>query len=443
MADEWRETTIGALCDDGVAELQTGPFGSQLHAREYVDSGVPVVPTAAIRRRRIDHDLLPRISPSKADQLSRHRLRCGDILFARRGAQATGQVAIVRAAEEGFISGTGVIRLRVRPGSTIVDADFLSHVLSDPTSVEWFKFHAIGATMPNLNEGIIRSFPLLLPPLQEQRAIAHMLGTLDDKIELNRRMSETLEAMVRALFESWFVRFDPVRAKMEGRDPGLPSDLAAPFPDRLVDSELGEIPEGWELGTLADVADLNPEVWTKDARPPTIRYVELSGTKWGRIDEIKEYSAFEAPSRAQRVLRPGDTIVGTVRPGNGSFALISQEGLTGSTGFAVLRPRAAEFTEFIYLAVTARDNIEWLAHVADGAAYPAVRPEVVAATPVALPPIGILQRFSSLARVLFARSAAAIAESRTLAALRDTLLPKLISGELRVQDAERLVAAAT
>ena len=103
----------------------------------------------------------------------------------------------------------------------------------------------------------------------------------------------------------------------------------------------------------------------------------------------------------------------------------------------VLRARA------YYLAVTARDNIEWLAHVADGAAYPAVRPEVVAATPVALPPIGILQQFSSLARVLFARSAVAIAESRALAALRDTLLPKLISGELRVKDAERLVAAAT
>src|SRR5690606_5066429 len=115
--------------------------------------------------------------------------------------------------------------------------------------------------------------PLLLPPLQEQRAIANMLGTLDDKIELNRRMSETLEEMARALFESWFVRFDPVRAKMEGRDPGLPSDLADLFPDRLVESELGEIPEGWQVEPFSEIVDVIgggtprtsvPEYWGGD-----------------------------------------------------------------------------------------------------------------------------------------------------------------------------------
>ena len=108
--------------------------------------------------------------------------------------------------------------------------------------------------MPSLNTRLLSSIVVPHPPLPEQRAIAHVLGTLDDKIELNRRMNETLEAMARALFKSWFVDFDPVRAKMEGRDTGLPQDIADLFPDRLVDSEMGEIPEGWEVEFLGDLA---------------------------------------------------------------------------------------------------------------------------------------------------------------------------------------------
>ena len=200
MASEWRGCTIGELCDAGVAELQTGPFGTQLHAYDYVGDGVPVVPTEAIRNRQIDHSVLPKISSGKAEELKRHRLESGDILFARRGVRATGHIGCVRPAEDGFLCGTGVIRLRVKKNDDSVSPDFLSHVLANPVSVEWFKFHAIGATMPNLNEGIIRSFPLQIPPLPEQRAIARILGALDDKIELNRRMNETLEAMAQAIF---------------------------------------------------------------------------------------------------------------------------------------------------------------------------------------------------------------------------------------------------
>jgi len=284
-----------------------------------------------------------------------------------------------------------------------------------------------------------------IPPLPEQRAIAHILGTLDDKIELNRRMSQTLEAMARALFKAWFVDFEPVRAKMQGRWqrgqslPGLPAHLYDLFPDRLVDSEPGEIPEGWEVATLADFATLNPEVWTQETRPALINYVDLSNTKWGRIETATSYEATSAPSRAQRVLRPGDTIVGTVRPGNGSYALIFEHGLTGSTGFAVLRPRTAHYVEFVYLAATEPENIETLAHLADGAAYPAVRPQVLVATPVVRPPDEVSVWFSQATGPMLARISQSERESRTLAALRDALLPKLISGEIRVMDAERFL----
>ena len=299
-----------------------------------------------------------------------------------------------------------------------------------------------GTSNPTLSRDSFGAQALPLPPLEHQRAIASVLGALDDKIELNRRMSETLEAMARALFKSWFVDFDPVRAKTEGRDPGLPKPIADLFPARFIDSELGEIPEGWEVGSLGDIAVLNPEAWTKSTRPGTIIYVDLSNIKWGHIDTVTSYAAGDAPSRAQRVLRPGDTIVGTVRPGNGSYALISRTGLTGSTGFAVLRPRIEECTEFVYLAATARDNIDALAHLADGGAYPAVRPEVVSATPIARPDRAVLASFSSCAGGLLARMAIADKESNTLAALRDTLLPRLISGELRVENTDTFIGEA-
>ena len=294
-----------------------------------------------------------------------------------------------------------------------------------------------------INSDELRALDIRLPPMCEQQAIAHVLGTLDDKIELNQRMNETLEATARALFKSWFVDFDPVRAKIEGRDTGLPQDIADLFPDRLVDSERDEIPEGWCASTLADVALLNPESWSNRNAPDRILYVDLANTKWGYIDDIQIYTWAEAPSRARRVLRRGDTIVGTVRPGNGSFSLIDRDGLTGSTGFAVLRPKTATEREIVWCAATSYDAIERLAHLADGGAYPAVRPRAVLDTVVVLPDTRVRLAFSSLAAPLVNRLQENQREARTLAALRDVLLPELIAGEIRVPDAEMAVESVT
>ncbi len=305
-----------------------------------------------------------------------------------------------------------------------------------------------GSPIPSTTRAAVYMLELDVPPKHEQQAISRILGTLDDKIELNRKENETLEAMARALFKAWFVDFEPVRAKLEGRWqrgqslPGLPAHLYDLFPERLAESELGEIPEGWEVTSLSEFSSLNPESWTKRTRPGEIRYVDLSNTKWGRVESVTNYEADDAPSRAQRVLRPLDTIVGTVRPGNGSYALISDEGLTGSTGFAVLRPLRRECSEFVYLAATARENIERLSNLADGGAYPAVRPEIVSATQVPRTSQELINEFSRQVSPMLAGIADNERTSSPLAQLRDTLLPKLISGELRVPDAERIVGVA-
>ena len=252
-------------------------------------------------------------------------------------------------------------------------------------------------------------------------------------------MNTALEAMAKAIFKDWFVDFGPTRAKVEGAAPYLAPDIWDLFPDRLDDTDK---PAGWGEGTVNDVTDLNPEAWSGRSRPEQVEYLDLANTKWGTVELTVRYTWTEAPSRARRVLRPGDTIVGTVRPGNGSFTYVDRDGLTGSTGFAVLRPKAAFYREFVYCAATSPENIDRLSHLADGAAYPAVRPDVVADTPISFPPEPVVRAFSEICAPLMARSESNKRENITLAATRDLLLPKLMSGEIRIRDAEQAVEAA-
>lgn len=380
------------------------------------------------------------ITDEQASALQGATVEEGDILLNLTGDGVTfARACAVPSAALPACVNQHVAIIRVDPDLAV--AGFVLAYLTHPSVKRYIEGFNAGGSRRAITKAHISSFLVPLPPLREQRAIARILGALDDKIELNRRMNETLEAMARAIFKSWFVDFDPVRAKAEGRDMGLPADLAALFPDGFEDSELGEIPRGWRVTSLAQYALLNNESWAKETRPDVIQYVDLGNTKWGRVEEIVEYTKADAPSRAQRVLRAGDTIVGTVRPGNGSYALVPEDGWTGSTGFAVLRPKREEYLELVYLTATTKENIEMLAHLADGAAYPAVRPDVVLATSlVTTESDHLIRRFSEIVSPLLRRMAASNNESRTLAALRDTLLPKLLSGEVRVPEPEGLVA---
>jgi type I restriction enzyme S subunit len=284
-----------------------------------------------------------------------------------------------------------------------------------------------------------RRMTVSLPSPQVQDEISETLSALDDKICLLRETNATLEAITQAIFKSWFVDFDPVRAKVVGRDPeGMPPEMADLFPSEFEESELGEIPKGWRRGTLADFAELNPESWSNKSHPEILLYVDLANTKDNRIELVAEYSFDEAPSRARRVLRDGDTIVGTVRPGNRSFAFIQEPplGLTGSTGFAVLRPRKPHYSEFVFIASTRTESIDILANLADGGAYPAVRPELVQQLQVVVPSESILLVFHEITSPLMRRVGLNNKEIDGIAGLRDTLLPRLMSGKLPVLELE-------
>lgn len=432
MASEWpqlslREANVSLIdCDH-----RTPPAA---------ETGYPYVAIPQLRGGRIDLSDVRLITPEHFEEWTKKaRPTAHDVILSRRCNP--GETAYVPPEQE-FALGQNLVILRA-DGSKVYPP-FLRWLVRGP---EWWdqiaKFLNVGAVFDSLKCADVPNFTLTVPPLREQRAIAHVLGTLDGKVECLWRMSETLEAMARALFRSWFVDFDPVRAKAERRDPGLPKPVADLFPDCFdEDSAMGEIPRGWESATLSDFADLNSESWSDNTAPDTVRYINLASTKWGSITSIAEYAWHEAPSRARRVLRPWDAIVGTVRPGNGSYTLVIEQGLTGSTAFAVLRPREPRYRSIVYLAATSVDNIERLSHLADGAAYPAIRPDVVSDTRLVSARSAVLDRFARIADPLLLRMAAAEQESRTLAALRDVLLPRIISGELRVKDADKFVKAA-
>ncbi len=447
MSIEWQDRTIGDLCDAGVLELQTGPFGTQLHAHDYVSDGVPVVPTEAIRNRQINHSVLPKITPSKAGELAQHRLEPGDILFARRGVQATGHIGCVREAEGGFICGTGAIRLRVTAQDGNICPDFLSHVLANPATVEWFKFHAIGATMPNLNEGIIRSFSFKMPPLPEQRAISHILGTLDDKIELNRKMNETLEAMARALFKSWFVDFDPVRAKAEGRNTGLPKHIADLFPDSFEDSELGEIPRGWEVKSVSYLADVvgGTTPSTKEAaywdggRHAWATPKDLSGLSVPVLLDTERRITDAGLAQVGPGLLPKGTVLLSSRAPIGYLA-VAEIPVAINQGFIAMVPKTG--TSNLFLLLWASVAHEEILSRANGSTFLEISKANFRPILVVNPSANGMKEFERLARPLYKRIVESVRESHTLENLRDTLLPKLISGELRVKKARRFIAGA-
>ena len=292
-----------------------------------------------------------------------------------------------------------------------------------------------GSAQPQLPIRDINRIEIPIPPPDEQRAIAHILGTLDDKIELNRRMNETLEAMARALFKSWFVDFDPVRAKAEGRDPGLPKHLADLFPDSFEDSELGEIPAGWRVGSVDDAFDL-----TMGQSPPGETYNEAGvglpfyqgSTDFGfRFPTRRIYCT--APTRLGKA---GDTLV-SVRAPVGDINMATEDCAIGR-GVAAVRHKTGS-RSYSYQFMQSIEEV-FARFEAEGTVFGSIGKKDFHAIASVNAPRELVLAYETRVSPLDDRVEINERESLTLAALRDTLLPKLISGELRVKDAERFIS---
>lgn len=296
-----------------------------------------------------------------------------------------------------------------------------------------------GSANPTLNRNVVHLLDACIPILDDQRKIAAVLSALDAKIALNHRINGELEGMAKLLYDYWFVQYNFPLSAAQAAALGKPHLTGKPYrtsggPMVYHDHLKREIPKGWKVGNLSELGHLNHRTWPNKDHPDQVTYLDLANAKNGEILSVQNFAWDEAPSRARRILTPGDTIFGTVRPGNRSFALVpkSDQILTGSTGFAVLTPRSSIYREFNYLSLTSESNINRLTTVASGAAYPAVNPEVVAAQTIALPDTDLIHHFHQTTASFFDLIERHRAQNQELTTLRDWLLPMLMNGQVRV-----------
>lgn len=409
--------------------------GFAFKSTDFQSEGIAVVKIANIQPPFVSLASVDRVASDKLTNLDRFKLSNSDILMAMTGA-TVGKVGRFKETEPAYLN-QRVARISAKKGRQF--DDFIYAVVSQPRFDQLIEGASAGSAQANISANGIGSVQIPRTSDAEQLAIGKVARAIDDRITLLRESNETLEAIAQTLFKSWFVDFDPVSAKSEGKLPeGMNEATAALFPDAFDETDLGIVPREWRISTLSEVANLNEASWSARTAPSEVSYVDLAGVKKNVFDAPQSYLFSDAPSRARRILRSSDCIVGTVRPGNRSFGFIAraENNLTASTGFAVLSPKRKDVAAFVYLCATREANIDRLASLADGGAYPAVKPELVAATTCVMPTDEVMKAFDGIAKPLLDSIEANSSQAQTLASLRDTLLPRLISGRLRITDAE-------
>lgn len=456
MAGEWRSATVAQLQQEGVLLVEDGNHGEyRPRPDEFVSKGVAFIRAADMDHGRVLFGSAEKISDRARERITKGVGAPGDVLLSHKGT--VGKVALVPEDAPPFVCSPQTTFWRTIDSRTL-DRKYLHAFLRSPAFHSQLARRAGETDMaPYVSLTSQRGLSVEVPPLKVQRAIAHILGTLDDKIDLNRRMSETLEAMARALFKSWFVDFDPVRAKMEGRDPGLPKPLADLFPDCLVDSELGEIPEGWEHSSLGKAAaqcggliqtgpfgsQLHAADYVEDG-VPVLMPQDMSGRR-ASIRRIAKIRQVDADRLCRHRVQKGD-IVYSRRGDVGRHVLISDREVGWLCGTGCLLVRLGEeFPSplFASLMLNQQATRTWIVQHAIGATMPNLNTTILASVPMLRPTNRVLAAFDEIAKPIENRILTANAQTEVLASVRDSLLPRLIAGELRIESAERFMEATT
>lgn len=402
---KWEIAKLGDISKN----IQTGPFGSQLHQSDYSECGIPVVMPKDLVGGKISEESIARVDKTHVERLCRHKIEVGDILYSRRGD--VGRCAYVTKKEEGWLCGTGCLRVTI--DSEKADSRFVFFQLQHPDTVGWVEKHAVGATMLNLNTTILSSVPIRLPALEIQKRIADILSAYDDLIENNQKQIKLLEEAAQRLYKEWFVDL---------RFPGHENT-------KIVDG----VPEGWQWCKVRDVADINSSALPKNYKEDFIDYVDLGSVRCGHIETRTRYNLNEAPGRAKRCAKDGDIIWGMVRPNLKAYALVTNPKETDvfSTGFAVLSAKKVPYS-YLYCAVTQEEFVGYLVNATNGAAYPAVKPVHFEVADILKPDDKVLEQFHSVADLIYRKKEALENQNHNLRESRDLILPKLMSGELEV-----------
>jgi type I restriction enzyme, S subunit len=430
---------IKRLCDVDVSLLDC-----EHRTPKAVREGFPYIAIPNIKEGRLDLSDVRLISKNDFDSWTiKTKPKSGDIIITRRAR--VGDTAVIPQGLECAIGQNLVI---IRSNGSQVDQSYLRWALRGPIYEEQVrKFMNVGAVFDSLNCADIPKFEIPVPSLINQRAIARILGTLDDKIELNRRMNETLEAMARAIFKSWFVDFDPVRAKAEGREPaGTDAETAALFPDSFEETELGMVPRGWRVGSFDETIELIgggtprtsvPDYWNGDILWFSVVDSPEKSDAFV-IDTQKKITQRGIDESSTKLLPKGTTII-TARGTVGKCALVGNPMAMNQSCYGV-RAVDQRGDYFIYFAL--RDLVSELQRSTHGSVFDTITSETFKAVQVVIVPVGLTRTFDEKISEFMGRILSNLLESRALIALLDILLPKLLSGEIRLKKSEIMMEAS-
>lgn len=430
--NNWRQMTLGEICLEGGGFIRTGPFGSQLHQSDYVNDpgGIPVVMPKDMSGGRIDRASIARIDQNTASRLAQHLLDEGDIVLSRRGD--VGRSAWVGGEDLPVLCGTG--SMRVHPGEPVsVSAKYLRYFFRSRLSIDYLEGQAVGATMPNLNAGIVTGMPVPVLPPEKQQFAVEVLTAIENLMENGRRRVELLEEMARGIYREWFVRF------------GYPTHEDA----ALVDSPLGPIPQGWVVRAVAALAASQRHAVTGgpfgsklgrkdyvDAGVPVIRGANLSvGGGWDETDLVF-VSERKAAELASSTARRGDVVI-TQRGTLGQVGLIPKDSafdryVLSQSQMKITIDETSATAEFIYNQFRAPETTARFIAQAMTAGVPHVNLKLLRDFQLIAPPRELQAMFSQRVRPLNDESWRLRRQADRLRDLRDLLLPRLVTGQIDV-----------
>lgn len=395
--------------------------------------GIPSIRTTDIKNGHIDLQNANKVSQETYHEWTKRlEPHPGDLILSREAP--VGEVGIVPKGAKVCLGQRTVL---IRPDCEKVVPHYLLYLLLTREMKHEMTCRAEGSIVPHLNMSDIRDLEIpVLPPLDKQRQIAHILGILDEKIELNRQMNETLEAIARAVFKSWYVDFDPVRAKMEGRLPAsMDAATATLFPSVFQDSPLGEIPEGWKVGTLGEIAkNVRQSVKASEIGSDEL-YIGLEHMPRRSIT-LSEWQTADGLGSNKYRFRKGEILFGKLRPYFHKVGVAPLDGVC-STDILVIQPIDSEWFGIVLGFVSSDEFIAYTNAYSAGTRMPRTNWKDMSRYEIALPPVEVSQKYTEFIRPFIERIIENIHQSRTLSQIRDALLPKLLSGEIRVDDVDK------
>ncbi|MEX3809019.1 restriction endonuclease subunit S [Paraburkholderia sp. BR13439] len=433
----WSWETIDTLKAEG-RSVVSGPFGSNIGKRFFVEHGVPV-----IRGNNLTLDMerfldvgFVFLTDEKAAEFTNCEAHPGDLIFTAAGT--IGQVGIIPRTPRYSKYIISNKQLRARLDSAKILPLYAYYWLASPPMVAMIQSRNTGSTIPLINLSVLKSLPVPVPPLAVQNEIVGVLSSLDDRITLLHEINATLEAIAEALFKSWFVDFDPIRMKAEGREPdGLDADTAALFPDGFEESALGPVPTGWSVGKLGDLAETvrsqrQPSELNDDTYYIGLEHIprkSLSLENWGTAGGLES---------AKFSFTRGNILFGKLRPYFHKVVIAPFDGVC-STDILVCKPKAQSYYGMVTMHLFSEALIDYADRLSNGAKMPRVNWKDLAAYPIVVPPIAIAEQYWITIRPLLDGIVDNVHKATTLAALRDALLPRLISGQLDIVEAEAML----